>query len=57
MISSGGDLMDQVKIGKYIASLRKEKDMTQQQLADKLEVSYKTVSKWETGRGCVNCLR
>lgn len=43
--------MDQVKIGKFIAELRKSKNMTQQQLADKLGVSFKTVSKWETGRG------
>ena len=43
--------MDQIKIGKFIAELRKEKNMTQQQLAEKLGVSYKTISKWETGRG------
>ena len=43
--------MDQVKIGKFIAKLRKEKNMTQQQLADKIGVSFKTISKWETGRG------
>lgn len=34
--------MDQVKIGKFIAELRKEKSMTQQQLGDKLGVSFKT---------------
>ncbi len=43
--------MDQIKIGKFIAELRKGKNMTQQQLAEKLGVSYKTISKWETGRG------
>lgn len=43
--------MDQVKIGKFIANLRKEKNMTQQDLGEKLGVSFKTVSKWETGRG------
>ncbi len=43
--------MDQIKIGKFIAKLRKEKNMTQQNLADKLGVSFKTVSKWETGKG------
>lgn len=43
--------MDQIKIGKFIASCRKEKGMTQQQLADILEVSDKTISKWECGRG------
>lgn len=43
--------MDQIKIGKFIAELRKSKNMTQQQLAEKIGVSFKTVSKWETGRG------
>ena len=43
--------MDQIKIGKFIAELRKSKNMTQQQLTEKIGVSFKTVSKWETGRG------
>jgi len=43
--------MDQIKIGKFIAELRKEKSITQQQLGDKIGVSFKTISKWETGRG------
>lgn len=43
--------MDQIKIGKFIAELRKEKKMTQQELGDKLGVSFKTISKWENGRG------
>ena len=42
--------MDQVKIGKFIAICRKEKNITQQNLADSLGVSYKTVSNWENGR-------
>ena len=42
--------MDQVKIGKFIACCRKEKNITQQNLADSLGVSYKTVSNWENGR-------
>ena len=41
--------MDQVKIGKFIAALRKEKAMTQEQLGAKLGVTNKTVSRWETG--------
>lgn len=41
--------MDNNKIGKYIASLRKEKNLTQQQLGDKLFVTDKAVSKWERG--------
>lgn len=43
--------MNQEKIGKFILELRKEKDMTQQELANKLGVSDKTISKWENGRG------
>lgn len=42
--------MDQVKIGSYLKELRKEKHLTQQDLADKLHVSDRTVSRWETGR-------
>ena len=41
--------MDQVKIGKFIAVLRKEKGMTQGQLGEKLGVTNKTVSRWENG--------
>lgn len=43
--------MDQIKIGKFIAELRKSKNMTQEQLGEKLGVSFKTISKWENGRG------
>ena len=42
--------MDQERIGKFIAAMRKEKGLTQEQLAEKLNVSSKTVSRWETGR-------
>lgn len=41
--------MDQSKIGKFIASLRKEQNMTQFELAEKMGVSNRAVSKWETG--------
>ena len=41
-------IMDQEKIGKFIATLRKEKGLTQQELAEKLGVSRQTISKWET---------
>ena len=42
--------MDQLKIGKFIAEKRKEKNLTQAQLADKLGITDRAVSKWETGR-------
>lgn len=41
--------MDQIKIGKFIAVLRREKGMTQEQLGEKLGVTNKTVSRWENG--------
>lgn len=43
--------MDQVKIGRFITEQRKQKNYTQRQLADILEISDKTVSKWECGNG------
>ena len=43
--------MDQVKIGKFIAEMRKEQNLTQKQLADKLDISDRTISKWECGKG------
>lgn len=42
--------MNQSSIGKFISQKRKEQNMTQEQLAEKLGVSNKTVSKWECGR-------
>ena len=41
--------MDQVKIGKFIAECRKKKSLTQAQLAEKLYITDKAVSKWERG--------
>ncbi len=43
--------MDQEKTGSFICGLRKEKGMTQAALAERLHVSDKAVSRWETGRG------
>lgn len=42
--------MNQLSIGKFIAQKRKEHNMTQEQLAEKIGVSNKSVSKWETGK-------
>ena len=42
--------MDQNKVGKFIQKLRKEKKMTQQELADKLGVTDKSIGNWENGR-------
>lgn len=41
--------MDQKKIGSLLKELRKEKNLTQEQLADKFGVSSRTVSRWENG--------
>ena len=42
--------MNQTAIGNYIAKKRREKNLTQEQLAEKLGVSNKTISKWENGK-------
>ena len=42
--------MNQQKVGKFIQERRKEKGLTQLELAEKLGVSNRTISKWETGR-------
>ncbi|WP_203335012.1 helix-turn-helix domain-containing protein [Planococcus beigongshangi] len=44
--------MDNMKTGELIFRLRKEKGLTQKQLADMLKLSDRTVSKWERGHGC-----
>ena len=43
--------MNQEKIGKFIAELRKEKKLTQKDLAEKIGVTDRAISKWENGRG------
>ena len=50
--------MDPIKVGNFIASLRKEKNITQEELAERINVSSKTVSKWEVGVNVpdTNCL-
>lgn len=42
--------MDQIKIGKFIAACRKKKNLTQMQLAEKLNITDRAVSKWERGK-------
>ena len=42
--------MDQIKIGKFIAECRKKASLTQMQLAERLSITDRAVSKWETGR-------
>ena len=44
--------MDCMKVGKLILQLRTEKGLTQKQVADQLNISNKTISKWECGLGC-----
>ena len=43
--------MEQVKVGKFIAECRKNKNMTQAELAEKLNITDRAISKWETGKG------
>ncbi len=42
--------MDQKKTGEFLQTLRKEKELTQEELAEKFSVTSRTVSRWETGR-------
>ena len=43
--------MDNIQFGAFVAQLRKERALTQKELADRLHVTDKAVSKWETGKG------
>ena len=43
--------MDQIKIGKFIAEQRKKNNLTQMQLAEKLNITDRAISKWENGKG------
>lgn len=44
-------MLDQKRTGQFITDLRKEKGLTQRQLAEEIGVSDKAISRWETGRG------
>ena len=46
--------MNQEKIGKFIALMRKEQNLTQRQLAEMLGITDKSISKWETGRSMLD---
>lgn len=46
----GAKIVNQEKIGNFIAELRREKNITQEELAEKLSVNVKSVSRWENGR-------
>ncbi len=50
MESKGGKNVDQIKIGRFIAERRKKIGLTQMQLAEKLNITDRAVSKWENGR-------
>lgn len=49
LVQEGGDFLNQIYTGTKIATLRKEKNMTQKDLAELLHVTDKAVSKWERG--------
>ena len=44
-------MLDLIKIGSFISNVRKEQGLTQKQLAERVGVSDKAVSRWETGKG------
>ena len=50
LYAKGGKLVNSKEIGAFLKQLRKEKRITQEQLAARLGVSNKTISKWETGK-------
>ena len=52
MTKEKSGFMDCIKVGNLISQLRKEKGLTQKNIADKLGIQSKTVSKWECGWGC-----
>ncbi len=51
LIAERRERMDQIKTGRFISQERKSRNLTQKQLAEKLNISDKTISKWECGKG------
>ena len=49
LLKKGGLYMDQIKAGAFLKELRREKGITQEQLAEELGVSGRSISRWETG--------
>ena len=49
-LKGGKGTMDQIKIGRFIAKKRKEQNLTQEKLAERLGITDRAVSKWETGK-------
>lgn len=47
----GAIFLDNIQFGRFVAQLRKEQNLTQKELAERLHVTDKAVSKWETGKG------
>ena len=47
--------MNQEKIGGFLKELRKQKGLTQQQIAEKFNVSNRTISRWENGNNMPDC--
>ena len=47
----GAIFLDNIQIGRFVDQLRKEQSLTQKELAERLHVTDKAVSKWETGKG------
>ena len=48
----GGNINESKKIGSFLKELRKEIGITQEEFAEKLDVSSRTISRWETGTIC-----
>jgi transcriptional regulator with XRE-family HTH domain len=48
-VKGENEMIDQIKIGRFLRDLRKEKELTQEQLAEKFGVSSRSVSRWENG--------